>query len=188
MPFIHSKEKVFCRRIRAFWDKHFLKKNCSFTQFGFQSSAAVCATTWTEFRFLLQDTLLDRTDVFRQLQAWDRDVILFYNCDKWIMPDEVLIFFLTLNSQWKAIRLLSTGQIKTFFHFVYTIYNQTQFHLNFWKFITSGLDMEMKFTGTAQMKQKKGGKYLGKKRFPLMFLIAWKLTWTCLSLSRGLKV
>ena len=88
------------------------------------------------------------------------------------MPDEVLIFFLTFNSQWKAIRLLSTGQIKTFFHFVYTIYNQTQFHLNFWKFITSGLDMEMKFTGTAQMKQKKGGKYLGKKRFPLMFLIA----------------
>ena len=118
MPFIHSKEKVLCRRIRAFWDKYFLKKNCSFTQFSFQSSAAVCATTWSEFRFLLQDTLLDRTDVFRQLQARDRDVILFYTCDKWIMPEEVLIFFLTLNSQWKAIRLLSTGQIKTFFHFI----------------------------------------------------------------------
>ena len=88
------------------------------------------------------------------------------------MPDEALIFILTFNSQWKAIRLLSTGQINTFFHFVCTIYNQTQFRLNFWKFITSGLDMEMKFTGTAQMKQKKGEKYLGKKRFPFMFLIA----------------
>ena len=88
------------------------------------------------------------------------------------MPDEAWNFFLTLKSQWKAIRLLSTGQIKTFFHFVCTIYIQTQFHLKFWKFITSRLDMETKFTGTAQMKQKKGEKYLGKKRFPLMFLIA----------------
>lgn len=32
--------------------------------------------------------------------------------------------------------------------------------------------METKFIGTAQMKQKKEEKYLGKKRFPLMFLIA----------------
>lgn len=69
----------------------------------------------------------------------------FYTCDKRIMPDEAWNFFLTLKSQWKAIRLLSTGQIKTFFHFVYTIYNQTQFRLNFWKFITSRLDMETKF-------------------------------------------